>query len=226
MDILHVEAKYQRIIALPQEFIAKLPKTIALFTTVQFIDSLPIMQKQLSNAGKKVILQQPRHTQYKGQLLGCSTNLELHDDALYIGTGLFHPKALLLRNDISVYTYDPISGKDAVYTKEVAQSIRKKVLGAYAKFIASKHIGVLITLKPGQQKAYLAKNLEKDYPDKEFYYFVDNTFQLQELENFPFIDTYLNTMCERMGYDDMTVEGMSLLNIEDLEALRTDQFNA
>ncbi|MCF7798314.1 2-(3-amino-3-carboxypropyl)histidine synthase subunit [Candidatus Woesearchaeota archaeon] len=220
MDVLHVEARYNKQIALPQELVHTLPNQIILFTTVQFLDSLPIIKKQLTDAGKEVSLEKPRHTPYEGQLLGCSTNITLTPDALYIGTGLFHPKALLLRNDIAVYTYDPITGKDAVYTKELVQTIRKKVKGAYAKFIMSKNIGVLITLKLGQQKAYMAAKLEEQYPDKTFYYFVDNTINLAGLLDFPFIDMYLNTMCERMGYDDMDVEGLSMLNLEDLWALR------
>ncbi len=226
MDIIHIEAKYKKIIALPQELISKLPKSIILFTIIQFLDSLPTIRKQLTDAGITAEFIQPRHTRHEGQLLGCSTNLQLKKDVLYIGTGLFHPKSLLLRNDVKVYTYNPISGEEGTYTKTIAETIRKKVMGSYTKFLMSANIGVLITLKPGQQKAYMTANLEKQYPDKKFYYFVDNTFNLQGLQDFPFIDMFLNTICERMGYDDMDVEGLSVLNLEDLWALHNNEFNA
>jgi len=224
MKILHIPAKYTQPFALPQELAQRLPSPIILFTTIQFIDALPIIKKQLEDAGKKVILRRPRHTRHEGQLLGCSTNLSLEYDVLYIGTGLFHPKSLVLRNNITIHTYNPLSGEQQSYTSDAANSIRKKVKGAYTAFLMAKHVGILITLKPGQQKAYMTEKLAEQYPEKTFYYFVDNTFSLASLQDFPFIDMFLNTMCERMGYDDMDVEGLTVLNIEDLWALRTDSF--
>jgi 2-(3-amino-3-carboxypropyl)histidine synthase len=224
MNILHIPAKYTQSFALPQEFAQQLPSPLIVFTTTQFIDALPTITKQLEDAGKKVILLQPRHTSCKGQILGCSTNLSLEHDVLYLGTGIFHPKSLVLRNNITVYTYNPLTREQQSYSPDAAHAIRKKVKGAYAAFLMAKHVGVLITLKPGQQKAYMTEKLAEQYPDKTFYYFVDNTFSLASLQDFPFIDMFLNTMCERMGYDDMDVEGLTLLNIEDLWALRTDEF--
>jgi diphthamide synthase subunit DPH2 len=52
--------------------------------------------------------------------------------------------------------------------------------------------------------------LEKKYSDKKFYYFICDTLDFSELENFNFIECWLNTMCPRV------IEDISVLNVEDL----------
>lgn len=226
MDFLYVTAKYEQIIELPQDFIEKLPKKIALFTTIQFSNSIEPIKKQLEDAGITVELIRPRHTRGPGQILGCSTTgFEATCDFLYIGDGLFHPKALVLRNKKNVYTYDPKSGEQRVLDTSITEAITKKLKGLYAKFLMGKNIGVLITLKPGQQKAYMADKLREQYPDKNFYFFADHSYNFQGLADFPFIDLFLNTMCERIGYDDMDVQGVNIMNLEDMWDMRDGVFD-
>ena len=81
-----------------------------MFTTIQFIDSLALIKKQLEKNNIKVKLFKTKHTKYKGQLLGCNIEKFSGIDAfLYLGDGLFHPKALILKNNIPVYVYNPIN---------------------------------------------------------------------------------------------------------------------
>jgi len=86
---------------------------------------------------------------------------------------------------------------------------------------------VLITVKIGQYGIEVSrhhstfgleryKELEKKYPDKEFYYFVDNTFSLASMQDFPFLEVLINTACPRIADDEAP---LPLLNIEDLEFL-------
>ncbi len=222
MDIYHVETRFKKPILLSKEFISKLPKKIVLFTTVQFLNSKEQIIEQLKEAGIEVKTVRPRHTKYEGQILGCSTNrFETDADAyLYVGDGLFHPKAIILRNNTKVFTYNPKTQEEGWLNKTSVESIRKKIKTNFLRFLTGKNIGVLITLKPGQNKEYMTKNLEKQYPDKNFYYFVDHTIDFKSLLDFPFIDVYLNTMCERIGSDDMDVQGINILNLEDLWDIR------
>lgn len=221
-----MEAKYKDIIILPKSFIEKLPKTVTLFTTIQFSNSIPAMKKQLEESGISVELIRPRHTKVKGQLLGCSTRgFEVKSDFVYIGDGLFHPKALVLRNKKNVFTYDPKSGEEEVLDHTIAKQITKKLAGLYSKFLMGKNIGVLITLKPGQEKEYMTEKLKESFPDKNFYFFVNNSYDFQSLQDFPFVDLFLNTMCERIGYDDMDVQGVNIMNLEDLWDLRDGLFD-
>ncbi|MCA9478173.1 MAG: diphthamide synthesis protein [Nanoarchaeota archaeon] len=226
MDFLYVEAKYKDIIVLPEDFVAKLPKKVALFTTIQFSNSIPSLKKQLEDAGIEVELIRPRHTRGPGQILGCSTTgFVAESDFVYVGDGLFHPKALVLRNKKNVYTYDPKSGEQRVLDHTITATITKKLAGLYSKFLMGKNIGVLITLKPGQEKAYMTEKLQETYPDKNFYFFANHSYDFQALKDFPFVDLFLNTMCERIGYDDMDVQGVSIMNLEDLWDLRDGVFD-
>ena len=215
MKIIHVEAKYSKKVELPIELIDSLPHKIILFTTIQYIHQLEEIIFQLGN--KEVIVIKPRHACHKGQILGCSNEKITEDgDILYIGDGLFHPKAILLKNNKKIHVYNPKSKKITVLTQKDVEKIQKRLKGNYIKFLSSNNIGVLITTKFGQYKEKLAEKLEKDFPDKKFYFFLDNTYDFQSLENFPYIDMFLNTMCERLGYDDSEVQNISILNVEDV----------
>ncbi len=228
MDLYHVEARYQEIVTLPEEFIEKLPKKVALFTTVQFLNSKPALKEQLEKTGREVVSVRPRHTKYDGQILGCSTSsFDLDEDTsfLYVGDGLFHPKALVLRNNRKVFMYDPKTGEDGWLDKDSVGVILKKVKSEFIRFLTAKNVGILITMKPGQNKEYMTKKLEEQYPDKNFYYFVDHTISFPGLVDFPFVDIFLNTMCERIGSDDMDVQGLHILNLEDLWDMRDGVFD-
>jgi diphthamide biosynthesis enzyme Dph1/Dph2-like protein len=228
MDLLHIEARYTQEIDLPQSFIDQLPEKVALFTTVQFLNSKEHIIKQLEDQGRKVQSVRPRHAKYDGQILGCSTTtFDLDEDAafVYIGDGLFHPKALVLRNDRKVFMYDPKRDEQGWLTQDSVRTVVKKVKGEFIKFLMSKNIGILVTLKPGQNKEYMTKKLEEQYPDKNFYYFAAHTINFGGLVDFPFIDIFLNTMCERIGSDDMDVQGLHILNIEDLWDMRDGVFD-
>ena len=104
-------------------------------------------------------------------------------------------------------------------------NLRKKVKGAFAKFLMSKEIGVLITTKPGQYKEKVADKFVEKYPDKKFYFFLDNTHNFGGLKDFPFVDSFVNTMCERIGYDDMDVQGISIINAEDIYDIEAGLFD-
>lgn len=226
MDIITVEARYTKKISLPQKFIESLPQEITLFTTVQYKDSLKKIQQQLQEQQKKVHLVQPRHCAYKGQLLGCSTQtLPIQGECVYIGDGLFHPKALLLRNTTKIHTFNPKTNDSAILDKKAIEPILKKLKGMYARFLTAKKVGVLLTLKPGQYKPQLASTLEKKYPHKQFYFFIDNTYNFASLADFSFIDMFLNTMCERIGLDDMNEQEINVLNVEDLFDLEKGVFD-
>ncbi len=226
MDIMHVEARYPEQFTLPKDFIEKLPSEVTVFTTVQFLDSLDAAAKQLEDAGLTVHLIKPRHCQHVGQILGCSTtNFEVKGDFVYLGDGLFHPKALVMRNKKTVYAFDPKTKNQSIVDVASIEPILKRLKASFTRFLMAKNVGVLITLKQGQQKEFLAKTLEKDYPDKNFYFFVDNTYDFQSLSNFPFIEVFLNTMCERIGLDDANVQDIPILNVEDLYDMQNGVFD-
>lgn len=221
MKTIFIEAKHPGKIELPPTLVRALPERIMLFTTVQFISNVDAWKKSLEQAGKKVKLIKPEHAKHEGQLLGCSIKRFKADfDAfLYVGDGLFHPKALMLKNDKPVFAFDPFSRKFLRIDEKEVERMRKRMTGALTKFIASKEIGVLISTKPGQNRMKQAYELEKRYPDKNFYLLLSNTVDFSELENYPFIECFVNTACPRIAYDDSEKVRKPILNIEDLDML-------
>ena len=217
MKFFYVEAFYKGKVELPKELVGRLPKKVALFGAIQYVKSLEGIKQQLEKAGKEVLLIQTRHTRHKGQLLGCNID-EFKDDfdaSLYVGDGLFHPKALLMRNQRPVWIYDPKSKEYRQLEQRELEKLKGLHKGALTRFLASTHIGVLISTKPGQQYLKKALELKKLYPEKKFYFLVFNTLEWNELENFPFIQMYINTACARIGFDDTNKLTKPVLNLED-----------
>lgn len=223
MKVIHIEAKLKSEVLLPEKIIKSLPEKLVVFTTIQFINSLPGIIKQLQSAGKKPFVVKTNHSRHEGQLLGC--NIESHktytdkqfDAFLYIGDGLFHPKALAWKNEEKkVFSYNPFTGTFSEIKSEDTEQIKKKHKAALSKFFISKKIGVLVTTKPGQFMLKKALKLKEQYPEKEFFFFLDNTYNFHSLEDFPFIDSWVNTACPRIGFDDSISLSKAIINIDDV----------
>ena len=89
------------------------------------------------------------------------------------------------------------------------------------KFLSSDKIGVIVTIKPGQEQFRPALELEEKFPDKKFFYFIDNNVSFDHLENFPFVETWINTSCPRIGFDDQEKFEKGVINLND--ALKVEE---
>ncbi len=235
-DVVLIPGKYNEKIVVPDSVMKKLPEKIIMFGSVQFLHQLPAIQKQLESCGKTVMTTKSRNYLYeglvtdKGQLLGC--NMEDYsakpengefDAFLYIGDGVFHPKALLVNNEKDVFCYDPKISKLSVLDKKLHKEYSKKRQGAKLKFLSSKNIGFLITTKMGQGSPKRAMRLKQKildkWPEKNVFIFYANEINFSELENFNFIDIYVNVACSRIGHDDISRSEKSIINIADVESL-------
>ena len=217
MKTLFIEARAKGL-KIPKEIIFKLPDTIALAATVQFAGDIENIKEMIEKTGRQVILYQGAKSRYQGQILGCDVEkIEEDVDAfLYIGDGIFHPKMLVIKNNKPVFAYDPFSEKfDRLDTGDIERMMKRKK-GAYLKFMSSDNIGILISVKTGQYTPNARAKLEEKYPDKKFYAFVADTIDFTQLENFPFIECWINTACLRIGYDDSNAFQKSIINIEDV----------
>jgi 2-(3-amino-3-carboxypropyl)histidine synthase len=212
MKTLFIEAKYTKKIKIKESELKKLPKKIGLQTTVQFVNHLKEIQDQLIKHDIKPILKKAKQI-YPGQILGCdvssANNIKDKVDAfLYIGTGKFHPIAIGLLNK-PVYILNPMTGIITTLKKDEVIKYQKKKQGALLKFYNAKNIGILLSTKYGQKFGNLNKLKEK-YKDKQFYEFVFDTINKFELENFSFIDCFVNTACPRIDED------FNVLNVDEL----------
>jgi 2-(3-amino-3-carboxypropyl)histidine synthase len=220
MKTIFIQAKHNEKISLPEDLIRKLPKEVALFTTVQFIGSIKDIKKQLEKKGINVKLLKTKHSKYTAQILGCNVEKFKAENFLYIGDGMFHPKALLLKNNARVFVYNPFTKKHFELSKKDAEDMIKKQKAGLVKFLYSKEIGVLISTKPGQNKLKEARALKKKYPEKNFYFLIFNTLDFTQLENFNFIECFVNTACPRISYDDSEKIRKPMVNIDDLQELK------
>ncbi|MFC1697011.1 diphthamide synthesis protein, partial [Nanoarchaeota archaeon] len=201
-----------------------LPNQIGLITTVQFVDQIDTIKEMLEGKGKKVFIGKSDKIPNKGQILGCNieaaTNIkDKVDSFLYIGDGMFHPKLLLLKLEKDVFRFDPYSNKFEKLNRNEIEKIKKRQKGAMLKYLSSKEIGILVSTKPGQYNLDSANKLKKKLKQegKNAYILTADTFDFNELENFPFIECYVNTMCPRIGIDDTIRLNRPVINIDDLE---------
>ncbi len=188
-----------------------LPQRIGIVTTIQYLKDMDKIKDYLESKNKSAII--------AGQILGCDQTPALQktdqvDAFLYVGTGEFHPLGIAIATDKPVWKLHPQGMTLTKINPEDVNKIKKRKQGMLAKFYSSKTIGILETTKKGQSRAQTTKEeinkLKDKFPDKEFYFFTSDTLNFSELENFPFIECWINTMCPRI------MEDIKVLNINDL----------
>lgn len=163
-----------------------------------------------------------------GQVLGCNIKVTENTDAdtiLYFGDGLFHPKAMQAKKSKQqhIILADPVSNTARIMTKEEIDLFEGRRTAGLAKFYGSDRIGVLVTLKPGQEQLKAALSLKDKYPDKEFYILLFDDISWSSLEDFSFIQCFVNTMCPRIAYDDYFKLPKPVVDYLDLEEMRKTQ---
>lgn len=235
-SILLIPAKYTTAINIPKKVLDIIPERVILFSSVQFLHQLTEIETQLKKENKKVITVKSKNFLYegliseKGQLLGCNAEKfdsnnhgDEFDAFLYIGDGIFHPKALLVNNKKDIYCYNPKTDKLEILKKETYDDIQKRAKGAMLKFLTNTNIGMIITTKRGQNSSKRAEILRKKilqrWPEKKVFVFLCNELNFQELENFNFVDIYVNTACSRIGHDDTIRSPKPIINIGDVEEI-------
>jgi len=216
-----LEGRFRGEMNIDSSVIDKLPKRIGLVTTVQFIDAIPKIKRLLLDAGKEVYTDKQRQS-YHAQLLGCDSTagerLQENVDAyLYIGTGLFHPIWLSINVTKDVFLYDPFTKKFELMDKEIARRYKLKRQANIKQFYSAENIGILVSIKSGQENfdkgLMLKKDLEKS--GRNAYLFVFETLDFNQPENFPFVECWVNTACPRI-FDDHEKFSKPLVNMEDI----------
>ncbi len=225
MKIMMAEVRYKGKINLSNLDAGVLPENIGLATTVQFLDFVDEIKQYLENNGKTIFIDKIKQ-KYEGQLLGCDTGaaekIKSKVNAfLYIGTGKFHPLGIALNIDKDVFCYDPISAVLSKIDRTEVEKYNRKRKAAYMKFLEAAEIGILVSLKPGQNNFRKAVELKKQLKDKNCYIFAFDTLDFSQIENFHFIQCWVNTACNRIldDYDKFPKPLVDLSDIEKMELL-------
>lgn len=201
MEALFIEAKYSKPIKLDKTIAEKLPDKLGLVSSIQFLHSLPLIKKLLLNnkKNKKIIV--------GGQILGCNVKkaekIKNKVDAfLYIGDGQFHPLGVAIKTKKPVFTFNPLNSSFKKIEKQDIENYEKRKKAALVKFLHAENVGILISTKHGQYcDIKKLESFKKRYKDKRFYTFITDTVDYKQMENFPFIQAWVNTACPRIEED-------------------------
>ena len=223
MDLFFIPANLKKQVVLPEKVVSALPKHLCLAVTAQLLSQLKDIKEQLEQAGKSVSYVSGKHTRFPGQILGCSWAKLLFpketEAFLYVGEGVFHPEAIMLASDKPVYRYDPSRDSFELLSSALVRKLQQKAKAGLTSFLRSENIGVLLSTKPGQQQLHRAMMLKEQFPDKNFYYLTSNNVDFSQLENFSFIECFVNTSCNRL-LDDYNKFPRPFTNIEDVDSLK------
>lgn len=203
MEILHIPAKSKLKVKLKKSQIALLPKKLAVVSAIQFLDQLEQLASELKALNA-------------GQVLGCNVAgaekvMDRIDAFLFIGSGEFHPIALAVKTKKPVYCFSPKTGQLSKLNRHLVERFQQRKKAALVKFLSSKKIGILVSVKPGQNRLDDALALKAKLKDKELFIFIFDTLDITELENFPFVECWVNTACPRLAEE----KGF-IINIDDL----------
>lgn len=218
MKTLFLEAHVSMNISLGEEQLKQLPKELGLFTTIQFIDSIGTILNQLKDEGITVHLLKGKHTQRAGQILGCEYLDYPAPAFLYIGDGQFHPQAIAIKNNKPIYCYNPYSKQMVLFDRKDIDAVMKRHKIGIMKFLEADAVGVLISTKPGQQfmKRCLLFKEKCEAKGKKVYLFLSNTVDFGQMNNFPFVQCWVNSACPRIGIDDKNKVDKPMVNLEDV----------
>jgi len=236
MKLTFLKANYGIEFKIPKDFIKILHKTfdnkknknLAIFSAVQFRKNHDDVREILKKEGFKSETSKPFRTSIEGQMLGCDSykdslklNLDEIDGFVYIGDGYFHPNALLLAQEYEkeikpVILVNIVQQIIEVIDKSHIEKYLKKRKAVLSTYYMSNVIGVFVTTKWGQEYKNTALKLKEKHPEKEFYFFIGDNFLDIEIENFPWVECWVNSACPRIGQDDILRHSKPVVNIKDI----------
>ncbi len=184
------------------ELSKKIPKNIIIAYSIQFKNIAEKIRKELSKNHNIVSFI---------QVLGCSRILRKDFDALLlISSGRFHAISLAKETKKEVYLFNG-NRLDKITEKEIKEYKANKKT-AYLKFLNEKDIGVLVSIKPGQENLRTALKIKEKFSEKNFYFFIGNEINQSEFENFG-LKSWINTACPRIDFDRKDILNLRDLNI-------------
>ncbi|MBI2208065.1 diphthamide synthesis protein [Candidatus Woesearchaeota archaeon] len=207
MKAIFIPTQYTGKVEFDKIKLDKLPKKLGIVTTAQFQNKTKEIIQYLKNNNKEIFIDKIKQKN-EGQLLGCDQGAALKvqgkaDAFLYIGSGDFHPLGVAMSTNKEVYLFNPVTGIFSKFGKNEIEKYKKQKKVNYIKFLSAENIGIMVSIKPGQysyKKAVeIRDKLEKR--GKNAFIFVFDTLDAAEMQNFPFIDFWVNTACPRIADD-------------------------
>ena len=205
-----------------KDFSSSLGNKVGLITTVQHCHKIFSLKEQLVKNGFSVFTGRGFRTKHEAQILGCDVGAatsikEKVDFFIYVGTGRFHPIAVSVATNKPVLKYNPFTKQLAELSLEEVDKYKKHVRAGQVAFLSSHKIGILLTEKSGQRNFELAMLLKEKIKNagKKPFVLAFDTLDFSQLENFPFIECFVNTACPRL-IDDYLKFPRPVVNASDI----------
>lgn len=193
-------------------------KKIGLATSIQFVNSIPIVKKFLEEKGKEVFVH--KALQHEGQVLGCRLEaakaIENEVDCfLCVTAGKFYGLGLILSTSKPVFCLD-LERKEIYSLDDMKKKIVKIIAWNKVQLKDAKRIGLLVSWKKGQFKPKVfdvKKKLQGE--GKEVFVLVMDEITPEKLEGLK-LDAAINFACPRLGIDDIDRFKMPIINWDQL----------
>lgn len=194
MKTLFIETQKKINLADLEINITQLPKKLAIAYSIQY--------KELAEQVKKKLTKTKVITSFV-QVLGCSKpRFPKTEAVLLIGSGKFHAVSLALETGLPIYILE--GNRINSIDKSEIDKIKQTQKAAYIKFLDSKQIGILVSVKPGQENLAKAIKLKGQLKNKNSYLFLANNINTNEFENFD-IQSWVNTACSRLDMNNSAI---------------------
>ncbi len=223
MKAVFLQTRYTGKMDLSKIELDKLPGKIGIVTTTQFLGKIEEIKQYLEKNNKEILIDKLKQRN-AGQLLGCdvgaATKIQEGVDAFfYVGSGEFHPLGVALNTNKDVFTFNPVSGVFSKLNENEIQKYKNSKKANYVRFLHADTVGIMVTIKPGQYSYRKALEIKKNFEEngKKCYIFVFDTLDSNEINNFPFIDFWINTACPRIADDK---DKKNIVDMAELELFR------
>lgn len=202
MKKVFIAPKYKTEINLEKlkELAKDLPKNLAIAYSSQFLTSANKVRKALEKTHNLTAFV---------QVLGCS-NPKLPEETsaiLLVGSAKFHAVSLAYESKKDVFVFE--NNKLTKVKGAEVKVIEDREKASLAKYLHAENVGIIVSTKPGQQNLTRAIDLKNKIKNKNSYLYITNEINLGELENFPDIDSWVNTACPRMDLNDSSIINMN-----------------
>ncbi|MCD6383968.1 MAG: diphthamide biosynthesis enzyme Dph2 [Thermoplasmata archaeon] len=211
----------------------KPPLSVGLLTTAQHRTLIQLAKNVLEGEGFKVFIGKGgKRLFFPGQVLGCDLSAaravkDLVDLFLYIGTGEFHPRGVMLSTGKRVLVLDPVGVRwGEVDANERERFIRRRystLLKARELLDSGEPVGIYISYLIGQSRRRLAEELKEMLEERGIDVILITSEvltpgQVRDLS----LKVIVNTACPRITFDDSSAYsevGCILLSPWELEAV-------
>ncbi|RLE66258.1 MAG: diphthamide biosynthesis enzyme Dph2 [Thermoprotei archaeon] len=202
--------------------------SIGLLSSLQHINQLDNAKRSLERRGYEVLIGMG-NLPYPGQVIGCDVSAAVKVSGkvscfLVVAGGFFHGLGVYLKTKTKTFVLDPYVGK--IFDIEpIAKKILARHMYNLSRALDAETFGVIVSIKPGQYS--VGKALEiyrkiKRYGKKAYLIVVDEV-EPSELENFAFLDAYINTACPRLNIDSEDVFKKPIIGIGEIDYVLRDE---